>query len=242
MGKVSFENFGIRAENLDDHTLVAGRCLSQRESEKRILPDILRKLDIQPGDDCLDIGCGTGNLLIPLSFLAGTVTGIDHPQCIEKLRQRFADRGNIRLLAGNFLESTIPERFSKVVAYSVLHYLKNRQEVFDFMVKAVELAAPGGKILLGDIPNESRKVRFLQTQQGQAFDAEWRRQEKIMVQGKSVAIELAHDADLVRFDDELILAMIRSAREQGCHAYVLPQPTDLPFGHSREDILIENPY
>lgn len=239
MSKVSFENFGIRAENLDDHTLVAGRCVSQRESEKRILKDILRKLDIQPGDDCLDVGCGTGNLMIPLSFVAGTVTGIDHPACIEKLRLRFADQAQVRLIAGDFLDTPIPGPFDKVLVYSVLHYLKNRDAVFDFMDKVVALAAPGGRILLGDIPNEARKARFLQSQQGRLFDAEWRRNQKNATGVPDVELELAPDADLVRFDDELILAMILKLRKDGCNAYVLSQPPDLPFGFTREDILIE---
>lgn len=245
MGRVSFENFGCRAENLDDHTLVAGRAVSQKESEKLILPDIVSKLDIRPDDDCLDIGCGTGNLTIPLSFLAGTVTGVDHSSCVEKLRNRCGQLGNVRLEAGNFLDIPIPGHFHKVFAYSVLHYLKDREEVFGFVFKAAALVSPGGKVLLGDIPNESRKKRFLETEQGRAFDADWRRREKQAAEetrGEASVMALASDAELVKFDDDLVLSIVKEMRQRGYHAYVLPQPSQLPFGHTREDILIEKPY
>lgn len=58
MGRISFENYGKRAELLSDFTFMAGRYPSQKEAEKFIVIDIVNKLNISPSDVCLDIGCG----------------------------------------------------------------------------------------------------------------------------------------------------------------------------------------
>ncbi len=91
MGRISFENFGVAAEQLDNYTTMASRYLMQEESERHIVPDIIKKLDLSVTDQCLDIGCNVGNILIPLSFYVRSIHGIDHLKCLEKLEKRFPD-------------------------------------------------------------------------------------------------------------------------------------------------------
>lgn len=52
--------------------------------------------------------------------------------------------------------------------------------------------------------------------------------------------ELDADAHVVVFDDEVILDLIRRFREVGFSAFVLPQDPALPFGNTREDILVRS--
>ena len=40
-------------------------------------------------------------------------------------------------------------------------------------------------------------------------------------------------------DDKSILGLLERYRQRGHHAYAVPQRSDLPFGHTREDILVE---
>src|SRR5208283_3546843 len=123
MSRISFENFGKFAELLDEYTVISGRYLIQGESERRITGDILKKLELQPGDSVLEIGCGAGNLLIPISFLVGEITGIDHESCIRRLKARFPEGNNVSLIAGNFLDVSLDKKYEKILCYSVLHYL-----------------------------------------------------------------------------------------------------------------------
>ena len=88
MSKKSFEYFGRLSRHLDDPTLIAGRYAFQKPAEKKILFDVIRKLRLENRDSLLEIGCGVGNLLIPLSFIVDKVTGIDHPDCLDKLETR----------------------------------------------------------------------------------------------------------------------------------------------------------
>jgi 2-polyprenyl-3-methyl-5-hydroxy-6-metoxy-1,4-benzoquinol methylase len=235
MSKISFENYGNRARQCANDTVVAGRYVIQSSAEKLILPDIIGKLALAANDSLLDIGCGAGNLTIPLSFWVKDVTGIDHPSCIERFQRRFCTAA-IKLVSGNFLEIEIHSRFDKILCYSVLHYLSDEAEVFAFIDKALALLVPGGRVLFGDIPNTSKKRRFLASAHGQQFEREWRNeQQRCEI---TTPTQLTSDSDLVQFDDQFLIRIMRRYRSQGFYAYILPEDPELPFGHTREDIVI----
>jgi len=239
LSKISFENYGKLARDLQDPTVVGGRYPLQAAAQRHIVRDIAQKLELRPEDDLLEIGCNIGNLLVPLSFLVERVVGVDHPSCLEALQKRFHGE-NVRLLPGNFLEMKVDGLFDKVLSYSVLHYLSDRHEVLDFIAKALKLLAPGGRALFGDIPNCSHKKRFLESETGKAFERQWR--ELLHKEGnQNTFAEIQPDPALVQFDDELVLEICRRSRAEGFDTYILSQPAYLPFGHTREDIVVIRP-
>lgn len=238
MSEISFENYGRRARDLKDPTQMAARYQIQKEGERRILIDVVQKLGLAPDDVVLDLGCNVGNLLIPLSFLVGEIVGVDHSNCIARLQERF-DGPNVRLIAGNFLDISIDKTFSKILCYSVLHYLKDSNEVFEFMDKALSLLKPGGTALFGDIPNRSLKERFLQSDAGREFVRKWEAlKERDSKQESMYDESLPPDPCLVHFDDAFVLEILDRYRAREFHSFALPQLPSLPFGHTREDILI----
>jgi len=240
VSKVSFDNYGKLAKEGKDPTVIAGRYAIQASAERSILPDVLAKLQVRPQDKLLDIGCNVGALLIPLSYLVQGVTGIDHPSCLEKLRLR-AQGDNIQLLGGTFLDLAIKEQFDKILCYSVLHYLSDEEEVLCFIFKALKLLAPGGIALFGDIPNQSKKERFLSSESGKAFEQQWKELIKKEAGNNHRQVELSPDPHLVRFNDEFLLQICRRCRADGFEAYIYPQPSHLPFGNTREDVVIIRP-
>ncbi len=151
------------------------------------------------------------------------------------------------MIPGNFLDLALDERFDKIIIYSVLHYLADENEVFEFILKAIALLKSGGKLLLGDLPNCSKDARFLQSAQGKEYQVQWEKRRKEMRKNNKMEaigdalVGKPLDSEYVQFDDRLVLAILSKARELGCEAYVLPQSPQLPFGHVREDILIEAP-
>jgi 2-polyprenyl-3-methyl-5-hydroxy-6-metoxy-1,4-benzoquinol methylase len=238
MSRTSYENYGRRARELQDPTQMAARYQIQKDGERRIFHDVVDKLRLGPNDVLLDLGCNVGNLLIPLSFLVREVVGIDHPSCICRLQERF-DGSNVKLSAGNFLDLVVQEKFDKILCYSVLHYLTDSKEVLEFMDKALSLLKPGGNALFGDIPNRSLKQRFLGSDAGSEFVREWERlKESHSKKDSDYDGTLTPDTDLVQFDDALILRILNRYRGEGFHSYALPQPPDLPFGNTREDVLV----
>jgi cyclopropane fatty-acyl-phospholipid synthase-like methyltransferase len=238
-----FENYARRAESPLSFTSRSGRYRCQQDGEKRAIVDIASKLALAPTDNLLDIGCGAGNLTIPLSFLVHSTTGVDHPRVVEALRERLTD-GSVSVIGGSFLEIDVPGSYQKILMYGVVSCLRDVDEVARFVDKAAGLLAPGGRLLVGDIPNVDKKRRFADSPAGRRFQAEW---DALMADPDNVReVEWAREhlpaaGETVQFDDAVVLGLVQRFRGNGLDVYCLPQPPDLAFGHTREDLLIERP-
>lgn len=239
MGRNRFQNYGLRAQQPVSFTEMSGRYQGQAPAERRILLDIIEKLDISPDDRLFDIGCGTGLLLLPLSFIVEHAVGLDHPDVVEVVRGR-ARSDTLELIGGNFLDADVEGRsFSKILVYGVVQYLETETELHDFVGKALRLLAPGGRMLIGDMPNIDKKTRFLESESGAAFEKEWK-QSGLAETRVDPARLLPGDA-IVDFTDEVVARLLLFVRSAGLDAYVVPQPPDLPFGRTREDLLVIAP-
>jgi trans-aconitate methyltransferase len=240
----AYDQYGKLAESEHPPLVQAARYATQEEAERLIVADLERKLELAPSHALLEIGCGPGNLLIPLSFRVKRAVGIDHPNVIARAMKRYS-AGNLEWIGGEFPAVDPKGPFDRILTYAVLHYLEDFAAVTSFVDAASQLLAPGGRLILGDLPNADRKARFLATEEGRAFEAEWR--EKMKAAAASAgwqrdAFEIVAESRLIgTFSDAQILELLRRARTNGFHAYVMRQPPDLPFGHTREDVVIERP-
>ncbi len=238
MSKVSFENYKHLASMQDrNNTEVSGRYSFQSEGERRILFDLLSKLELKVTDSLLEIGCGPGNLLVPLSSFCRTSTGIDNEASLSRLKHRFDSETKIHCFSGDFLEMSLPETsFDKIIIYSVLHCLSNIHEVLTFITRALSLLSPGGRMLIGDLPNTTKKSRFLRSTEGKKISAQWEALVREAETYEDVVLNI--DTELITFDDAVVLDLIAFIRNKGFDSFLLPQSIDLPFGGSREDILV----
>jgi len=237
MSLVSFNNYKKQAEKSElSDTEISGRYDFQLEAEKKIIPDVISKLNLQPEDNLLDIGCGPGTLLIPLSKVVEMVCGIDNEAVIQRIEKKYKDKGNITTISGNFLEieSQQLKLYSKIVIYSVVHYLSSQDELFQFLLKALKLLKPGGRMLIADIPNLDKKTRFENTNYGKNEIKKWQKK----VANKPVFVDWSVDQDLIKIDDDCYLSILKFARDKGFESYLLPESENLPFGRTRYDILI----
>lgn len=236
MSRISFDNYGRRAKSGMSFTEMAGRHEFQRGGEALIIPDVIGKLGLAPDDDLLEIGCGAGNLLIPLSFWVRSVTGIDNADCLAALRARFDDP-RVATFEGNFLDLAIDRRYSKILVYSVVHLLADAAEVAAFVGKAASLLVPGGSLLIGDVPNQDKMARFNATERGRAVRVEYERQREAN-RRPNTGFTPEPDNRLVSLAERDVLELVADLRRKGYEAFVLPQPEGLPFCYTREDILV----
>ncbi|MGE4556726.1 MAG: class I SAM-dependent methyltransferase [Desulfovibrionaceae bacterium] len=243
MSKKSFDNFGLAAKRMSNYTVMASRYAHQSVNERRIIVDLQHKLDLKPNDTLLEIGCNSGTLLIPLSFLVRQSFAVDHEDCLKVLTARFNDT-SIVSMPGNFLDLQFEEKFNKILIYSVLHYLSDESELMDFVDKAMDILAPGGRLLLGDIPNSDKRERFRATEQGRRWLEEFdqhRQEAKLSCAEECISQGLTcaeKDSNCVAFGDDLVFSILRRARCRGFESYLLEQHPLLPFGPERDDILI----
>ena len=226
--------FGRLAEETDDRTLIAGRYGFQAEDEYNIVPDVIAKLRLDSWDDLLEIGCGAGNLLLPLSDRVRSATGVDHEACLARMVG--AVPANVTLVPGRWPGAPVSGPFSRILVYSVLHSLSDTTAAATFIDACITALSDDGWLLLGDLPNRDAVTRFTTTAFGQRFLESWRHR----VEGASLA-ERARDEAFASLNarhafigDDFILATLARLRRQGLEAYVLPQDVNLPFGpHSR---------
>lgn len=235
------EYFGNHALASKNFAEIAGRYGFQKQAEQYLLHYLLEKLSLSPSDDLLEIGCGAGNLLIPLSFFVHSTTGIDHPNLLAQIKSRLPrDTETMTLVPGEFPATEIPGTFSRMLIYSVIHYLHDEEEVLAFIRKAVGLLRPGGKMLIGDIPNSDIKARFLATERGKKFAAEW--QEKVAATSRDGHQENetpVTDASLVSINDVVVEKIVMMLEELHIHALRVRQPETLSFCFTREDLIAE---
>lgn len=126
------------------------------------------------------------------------------------------------------------ERLDAVLAYSVFHYVFAEASLYQFLDAAVSLLAHGGQLLVGDIPNVSMRRRFFSTPAG----AEYHRAFTGSAEPPPPA---GAGLESGKIDDAVLLGIVGRYRAAGCHAFLVPQASNLPMQNRREDLLIVRP-
>jgi ubiquinone/menaquinone biosynthesis C-methylase UbiE len=110
--------------------------------------------------EVLEIGCGTGLLLLRLAGDCARYVGIDvSPTVLKKLRGQMNELGrswsNVTLLersAENLVEFA-DSSFDTVILNSVVKYFPNYSYLLGVLEQALRLVKPGGRIFVGDVRN-----------------------------------------------------------------------------------------
>ncbi len=108
------------------------------------------RLQLEPGRQVLDVGCGVGVDLPALADRVGAdglVIGLDRdPNLLKAAREASAGRGNVRLVVADALELPFPNRsFDGVRADRVLQYIPESAQVLNEMARVLR---PGGTLVL----------------------------------------------------------------------------------------------
>ena len=209
--------------------------------EAAIFADIAAKLPslARPNRLVLDIGPGCSDLpamMIELCQRQGhELVLVDSQEMLALL----PERPFIRKIAGLYPRcgaqlADYAGRVDAILCYSVLQYVFVDANVFDLVDLSLSLLAPGGEMLIGDIPNISKRKRFLASEEGVAFHRRYA--------GDQSRPEVAFNrVEPTHIDDSVVLALLARARAAGAHAYVVEQAAGLPMANRREDIVIRKP-
>ena len=210
-------------------------------AELAILADIVAKLPPLAGHRAtvVDLGCGANPLTDSLVELC--VRRDHHLTLVDSAEVLLHHRGNrvVQLVAGRFpntpeLLANMKERCDAVIAYSVLQYAFNDMGVHAFVDAALKLLAPGGRLLLGDLPNTSMRRRFLASDAGRKHHRAYTGRDE----DPPVAWPMLPAGEI---DDAVIFGLLGRARDAGFHAWLMPQDANLPMANRREDLICERP-
>jgi len=236
-----FRQLALR-EDISDHERVGFPDSYREGREQAILDDLETKLPalVRRGTGpVIDIGCGCGALAQALSercaALELELVLVDSAEMLA----RAPGGPSVEKIAAQFPDC--PELFARwsgragsVLAYSVLQYALRTPGVHEFVDAACELLAPGGRLLLGDVPNASMRRRFLASEAGEAHHRAY--------SGRDEKPPVSFNAPVRgEIDDAVALSILARARSGGFHAWIVPQSPELPMANRREDILIARP-
>jgi cyclopropane fatty-acyl-phospholipid synthase-like methyltransferase len=211
--------------------------------EEKILQDVSTKLPalFLPESVVLDIGCGCSDLP---QFLMERATELKQELILvdsEEMLSLLPAVSNEKIvkIAAKYpnceeLLLDLHGRVNAILVYSVIQYVFSEGNIFDFLDKSLALLAPNGRMLIGDIPNNSMRKRFFSSETGIRHHQEF-------TQSKEIPSVTFNSISASQMDDSVVLAILSRARAAGFHAYVLPQDEGLPMANRREDILVIRP-
>jgi hypothetical protein len=239
----SYDEFRNRAKNreLTLHEKCGFPDAIRSGKSAEIYVDICSKLTMlsKPGVRVLDIGPGCSELaqyIIEATDASDqSLTVIDSPEMLCLL----PDRHHLRKIEGPFPECLASNKqsvgtFDAILTYSVAQTIFKHGNLFSFIDSAVQLLNEEGQFLIGDIPNATMRKRFMTSISGRVYH----QSHHPNVPEPEVRLNVLEAGQI---DDGVMLGIISRMRGAGLHAFVLPQPADLPHGNRREDILIKRP-
>jgi demethylmenaquinone methyltransferase/2-methoxy-6-polyprenyl-1,4-benzoquinol methylase len=121
---------------------------------KRFIKKVIDDMDIQPEDNILDLGCGTGrNAGLMADYLSnkGQITGLDISEDMEKqFRDRFSNDNRIEFINRRIDQPfDLEKKYDKVFISFVIHGFPH--EVRDAVIKNAKVhLKPGGSFFILD--------------------------------------------------------------------------------------------
>jgi 2-polyprenyl-3-methyl-5-hydroxy-6-metoxy-1,4-benzoquinol methylase len=238
-----FEEFRKRAQ--DDGLSPSekiGFPKQYREGKSELMiADIVGKLAAlrETNKQILDIGPGCGDLATAFCQWCGNkghrLVLVDSAEMLAHL----PDAPYIQKVDGRFPEclATVSEGhsgFDAIIAYSVIQYVFAESNLTAFVDAAASLLRPGGQLLIGDIPNASRRNRFMASEAGRAYH-------KAHFDPSGEPDPKFNQIPAGEIDDGVVLGLLARLRGGGYDAYIVPQGEALPMANRREDILVLRP-
>ncbi len=239
---IDYAAFRLRAkeEKLSPSEKIGFPNMLRDGRSREILCDIIGKMPALAarGKSVADIGCGCGELaqfvVRQCELNEHRLFLVDSPEMLIQVSARDAHRvcGRFPEECADFLRDN-QGQMDAVICYSVLQHVLLDGDVQGFVDKVLSLLKEGGRALFGDIPNYSMRNRFFGSTAGRISHEAYAKD--------GTPPPIAETIPAHRLSDEAVIALTVKVRQNGFHAFIVPQGADLPFANRREDLLIVRP-
>jgi hypothetical protein len=242
--ELDYENLRklARNPNLTENEKMGFGATHRSGQEAAIFADILAKLPAlnDTGRNIVDIGPGCGPLArLLIEHCAAQrhrLVLVDSPEMLALLPEGsgiIKVEGRYPANAAAVIDA-VGDGADAILCYSVLHVIYVDANPLHAIDHVIELLAPCGYALFGDIPNISKRKRFFASKTGADFHRRFMNTED----PPQVTFNRLERG---RIDDAFLAAIVERGQSAGCDAYVVPQADDLPFANRRDDLLIRKP-
>ena len=137
--------------NKQDVAAFFDRCAPNWDAEliksDVIIGKILDNAEVEPGQDILDVACGTG-VMFPyyLERGAASVTGIDISSEMAKIAAgKFGEDPRVQVICGDVEETVFDKKFDRVVVYNAFPHFPNPQRLIQTLAG---LLKEGGRLTI----------------------------------------------------------------------------------------------
>lgn len=132
---------------------------------KNELKLIINKLDLSLNDVFLDVGCGAGAMLYPISNICKNVAGIDYAYSLIEVAKKYIPQGNLH--CGEASELPFDDNFfDKTLSFSVFQYFPSLIYAKTVIEELIRCTKEEGRILIGDVPDISKKSSYEKNKSG----------------------------------------------------------------------------
>lgn len=127
------------------------------EDWAELAEDISTKLQLNDtAHSFLDVGCGNAFLLTHFQQQVGSISGIDYaPSMIESAKKNIPD-GNFSVGDASALQFE-DDYFDRTLCYSIFHYFRSDDHVFNALDEICRVTKPGGIALIGDLLDQTQE-------------------------------------------------------------------------------------
>lgn len=185
---------------LDGFDKGAGRMTE--EVWLKVVETVVKELELSNKDYLLEVGCGSGAMLVPLSKMNIKLAGIDYSKSLIQVAQKAVSGIELRVCEANdipFEEKT----FSKILSFSVFQYFPDFDYATKVLLEMKRVLKTRGKILIMDIPDlstktecENQRAQALLKQEGSAYRPEENRDYSHLYYPKSFFTDFAETQNL----------------------------------------------
>ncbi|MFA6146522.1 MAG: methyltransferase domain-containing protein [Patescibacteria group bacterium] len=150
----NFENWNeIMAQkyNPDHHLYNPNFVIRLMENQR--LKEIIKMLEAQTKDKIIELGCGTGNIILKIK--SNNIVGIDLSEFMLNIaKEKLSNKKGVKLIKGNieYLPKEITDNtYDKVVCSEIIEHIENPQKMINEILKITTQKSD----IIFSIPNEA---------------------------------------------------------------------------------------
>jgi len=130
------------------------------EQAESLRAQVAEALSLNSQSKVLEVGCGAGMFLAPLSEAVGSIVGCDLSQSMLIRARRINNKLQVQVAEASHLPY-LADEFDAILVYSVFHYFPSYEYALDTLNELYRVCRSGGRIWLGDVPDKSKRQEAL---------------------------------------------------------------------------------